>query len=83
MIIAWFTEGGLGLPDRDFYFSEDKKEVREKYMKHISAMFVLMGHSEGSAELMADTVFDIEKDIAEATMTKVAKRNPENIRKRH
>ena len=45
MVIAQLSQGGLGLPDRDYYTKEDarSKEVREKYVEHVAKMFVLIG----------------------------------------
>jgi putative endopeptidase len=46
-VIAEVDQGGLGLPDRDYYFKEDPKSVeqRKKYVEHVEKMFVLAGES--------------------------------------
>ena len=44
-IIAQLDQGGLGMPDRDYYFKDDPKsvELREKYVAHVQKMFQLLG----------------------------------------
>jgi len=68
MIYAW--QGGLGLPDREYYFNDDDKsiEVRAKYVEHIEKMFDLAGLSEGAAA--ASTIMALETRMAEAHMKK-------------
>jgi putative endopeptidase len=80
MIYAW--QGGLGLPDREYYFKDDEisAEIRTKYVAHIEKMFDLAGF-EGAAEA-ADTIMALETRIAEAHITKEDARNwPENYNK--
>jgi len=45
MMIAGLSQGGLGLPDRDYYVKDDprSKQVREKYLQHMTNMFMLLG----------------------------------------
>ncbi len=80
MIYAW--QGGLGLPDREYYFQEDEASaaIRENYVAHIAAMFDLAGF-ENAAEA-ATEIMDLEASIAGAHITKEAARNwPENYNK--
>lgn len=56
-------QGGLGLPDRDYYFNEDK-EVREKYVKHLENMFVLIGENAADAKKKADGMMAFETGLA-------------------
>ncbi|MEJ2048789.1 MAG: M13 family metallopeptidase N-terminal domain-containing protein, partial [Calditrichota bacterium] len=51
MVITWLYQGGLGLPDRDYYVKDDQrsKEIREAYLKHVTNMFKLMGDPEETA----------------------------------
>lgn len=72
------SQGGLGLPDRDFYFTDDVKseEWRLEYKRHIGNMFVLLGRSEAVARRDADTVYSLEKQLAQASMTAVQQRDP-------
>src|SRR5215510_3638 len=62
MQIASVGQGGLGLPDRDYYLEQDPKsvETRQKYLEHVARMFVLLGDSEDAAKKEAQAVMDIE-----------------------
>jgi len=68
-------QGGLGLPDREYYFLEDDKseEIRNKYVAHIEKMFDLAGFENGSAA--AETIMALETTIAEQHMLKEAARD--------
>ena len=81
MNIGWFYQGGLGLPDRDYYFdnSQRSKEIRAEYLKHLTRMFTLIGDTEKQAKTNAQTVFDIEKRLAKVSMTRVEQRDPKAI----
>ncbi|MDH5476604.1 MAG: M13 family metallopeptidase [Cyclobacteriaceae bacterium] len=74
---AYLTQGGLGLPDRDYYTKEDAKsvELRKKYVKHIERMLNLMGDDEESAKDQASNIMALETRMAEVSMTNVEKRN--------
>lgn len=71
----YLLQGGLGLPERDYYFSEDEKsvEIREKYVAHVAKMIDLSGLAEGEAA--AATIMALETSIAEAHLDKVEARN--------
>lgn len=75
MTIAGLYQSGLGLPDRDYYFDEDKVEKTELYKKHVSKMLSMIGISSGDAS--ADAVYELEKSMASQFMTKTALRDPE------
>ncbi len=74
-------QGGLGLPDRDYYTKTDEKSVatRDAYVKHVAKMFELLGDDSAKAAAEAKTVLAIETKLAEASMTKVDMRDPEKI----
>lgn len=78
--IAFFNQGGLGLPDRDFYFRDDAKsvETRAKYLEFMTNMFRLMGDAPEVAGANAKTVMEIETQLATPSMDRVAMRNPDN-----
>src|SRR6266705_4136895 len=61
-VIADTGAGGLGLPDRDFYFKDDEKsrETRQKYLEHIAAVFQLAGSDKAVADKAAQTVMKME-----------------------
>ncbi|MCP4444326.1 MAG: M13 family metallopeptidase [Myxococcales bacterium] len=74
-------QGGLGLPDRDYYLKDDErsKGIRKAYVEHVTAMFGLIGMSGKQAAKAASEVMDIETALAKATMSRVDQRDPENI----
>ncbi len=79
-VIASLRQGGLGLPDRDYYLNEDarSKEIREKYADHVARMFELLGDGAAQAKAEAATVLALETDLAKISMTRVEQRNPDN-----
>lgn len=78
-VIGQLFQGGIGLPDRDYYTKTDdkSKELRDKYLSHIAKMLALAGDDGSTAH--AQTVVAIETKLAAASMTRVEQRNPENI----
>lgn len=77
-MIAVISQGGLGLPDRDYYLKEDAKfsEIRKAYVAHVAKMFELMGEAPEKAENAANRVMNIETAIAKASMSQTAQRDP-------
>ncbi|HEX8774290.1 MAG TPA: M13 family metallopeptidase [Pyrinomonadaceae bacterium] len=77
-IISWLYQGGLGLPNRDYYTKEDdkSKEIRAQYVAHIARMFELLGDKPEQAAAQAKTVMDMETRLARASMTPVEERDP-------
>ncbi|HEX2982101.1 MAG TPA: M13 family metallopeptidase [Ignavibacteriales bacterium] len=75
---AQLYQGGLSLPDRDYYINDDagSKETREKYLAHVKKMFVLAGESEASAEKAAKTVLEFETKLAQSSWPRVELRDP-------
>src|SRR4051812_35320396 len=78
-IIAQTAQGGLGLPDRDYYTKDDakSKETRDEYMKHVARTFQLLGDDAERAAAEARTVMNIETKLAENSSTRVQRRDPE------
>jgi len=81
--IAEVDQGGLSLPDRDYYLKTDARsvELRKQYEEHIRALFTLLAKAEGaSADLEAATrvVMQFETALAKASMDRVARRDPAN-----
>lgn len=78
-IIAQVVQGGLGLPDRDYYTNDDAKSkaTREEYAKHVARTFELMGDASERAAAEATTVMNVETKLAEKSLTRVQRRNPE------
>ncbi|MBA3649354.1 MAG: M13 family metallopeptidase [Chitinophagales bacterium] len=71
-------QGGLGLPDRDYYFDKDHatKNIRDEYVKHVAKMFVLMGDDEATAAKNADGVMKLETSLAEKSRKLADLRDP-------
>jgi len=78
-MIGEVTQGGLGMPDRDYYFREDEKskQLREEYVKHVARNFELAGDSSDKAAAEAKTVMDLETALAKVSRTHVQLRDPE------
>ena len=75
--LAEIGQGGLGLPDRDYYFRDDdrSKKQREDYRAHLERMFRLIHDSPELARKNADTVFTLETELARASMTAAERRD--------
>ena len=78
--VANVAQGGLGLLDRDYYFDTDEKskETRQKYVEHMTRMFVLLGDDEATSKKEAQAVMDIETKLAEPAFKRVQMRDPKN-----
>jgi putative endopeptidase len=81
MEIAGTDQGGLGLPDRDYYLKSDAKsvELRTAYMQHVAKMFELLGESPGKAAADAKAVMNFETELAHASMDRVERRDPNKV----
>lgn len=78
MEIAYIYQGGLGLPDRDYYVMDDSrsKEIRKEYKNHIEKMFLLLGDNEYNAKDNADIIMKMETQMAKSSMTRMELRDP-------
>ncbi len=76
-VIAITGQGGLGLPDRDFYLKDDAKSklTRDAYVSHITNMFKLLGDSADQSAAEAQTVMKIETQLAQVSLDRVARRD--------
>ncbi|HUQ19921.1 MAG TPA: M13 family metallopeptidase N-terminal domain-containing protein, partial [Gemmatimonadaceae bacterium] len=76
--IASATQGGLGMPDRDYYTKTDPAtdSLRQKYVAHITKTLVLAGESEAAAQADARRVMSLETELAKASMTRLERRDP-------
>ena len=70
-------QGGLSLPDRDYYLKNSFAETREKYREHLTKMFTLLGEKPDDAAAHAATVLEIETALATASRTRVDLRDPD------
>src|SRR5437879_8478155 len=73
-------QGGLSLPDRDYYIKDDPKtkETREKFVEHRQKIFALIGDPPEAGTTKAQTVLAIETDLAKASMDRTLRRDPKN-----
>ena len=72
------SQNGLGMPDRDYYFGDDEriKGLQDAYIKMLTRFFVLMGNDEANATSMASDVFELERKMAEASLSRLEYRDP-------
>src|SRR5258706_9465924 len=79
-VIAAALQGGLGLPDRDYYTKtdEESKGLRQKYVTHVARILELAGETPANAAEQAKTILEFETKLAEPAMTRVERRNPDN-----
>ena len=80
-VIADVDQGGLGMPDRDYYLKDDakSKEAREHYVQHVQKVFELIGESPAAASKNAETVMRLETAMAKASLTRVERRDPHKL----
>ncbi len=77
--IGIFNQGGLGMPDRDYYLKDDpkSKDLREAYRAHVAKMLELVGDAPETAKAEADVVLSIETSLAKVSLTRVENRDPQ------
>ncbi|HEX2692863.1 MAG TPA: M13 family metallopeptidase N-terminal domain-containing protein, partial [Gemmatimonadaceae bacterium] len=77
-VIAGIRQGGLSLPDRDYYLNTDKRyvDIRAKYQDHVAKMFELTGESASQAAADAQQVIALETALAKPAKTRVELRDP-------
>ena len=80
-VIAGTDQGGLGLPDRDYYLKDDAKsgELRTRYLAHVQKMLELSGEPAAAAAADGHAVVDLETALARASLERVKRRDPANI----
>lgn len=76
--IAWASQAGLGMPDRDYYLNSDpaSDSLRQKYVAHITRTLSLAGEKPADAAADAQHIMALETELAKASMTRVALRDP-------
>ena len=77
-MIAALDQGGLTLPDRDYYLKDDPQsaEIRAAYLEHLGRMFALLGEKPEDAAAKARTVMELETGLARASLDRVTLRDP-------
>ncbi len=80
-VIAQADQGGLGLPDRDYYLKTDPKsvEILKQYQAHVQKMFQLLGESHPEAATDAELVMNIETALAKGSLDRVSRRDPQKV----
>ncbi len=80
-VIAEADQGGLGLPERDYYFREDAKsvELRKAYVEHVQRMLQLSGETPAQAAADAKAVMEMETAMAKVSLDVVKRRDPINL----
>jgi predicted metalloendopeptidase len=78
-VTAAAGQGGLGLPDRDYYLKDDpkSKEIRNQYEEYVTKIFTLAGDSAGAAAAEAKNLIALETKLAQASLTRVQRRDPD------
>ncbi|HLZ46531.1 MAG TPA: M13 family metallopeptidase [Gemmatimonadales bacterium] len=76
--IMWLSQGGLGLPDRDYYFAQGAAadSTRQAFVAHVARLFRLTGQDSTTAGAAAAQVMDLETSLAQASLTRVERRDP-------
>jgi putative endopeptidase len=81
-VIAYIDQGGLSLPDRDYYIKDDNpkmKAMRQHLVEYVTQTFTLAGQTPQQAADSAQTVLRIETALAKASMDRTARRDPKNL----
>jgi putative endopeptidase len=80
--ISDLDQGGLRLPDRDYYTKDDakSKEIRDRYLEHVQKVFELLGDMPEIAKANAATLMRMETDLAKASLTRVERRDPYKLK---
>ncbi len=78
-VIAYIDQGGLGLPDRDYYLKSDAKsvELRRQYVEHVAKMLQLLGDAAEIAAAKAKTIMAVETELATGSLDVVERRDPQ------
>jgi predicted metalloendopeptidase len=81
LTIAHWFQGGLGLPDRDYYLKDDEKSrtLRTQYEEHMARMLGLAGAAAGDTARQAKEIVAFETRLAQASIPRADARNPDKI----
>jgi putative endopeptidase len=79
--IAVVSQGGLGLPEKDYYLrtGEKDEEIRKQYVQHVANMLKLMGASEAQASSDAQAIMKLETELAKVSLDVTSQRDPHNV----
>jgi putative endopeptidase len=75
---VFFSQGGLGLGSRDYYFNTDEQtlKIRNEYLKHLQSMMQLLGNSPEVSKAASNTILKLETDLAQNSRKLEAMRDP-------
>jgi len=78
MEVAYLRQGGLRMPNRDYYLNQDEHsmEIQKKYRDFIARTFQLLGSSKENSEEQAQTIYQLEKEMATFSMSLLDQRDP-------
>ena len=81
MNASYISQGGLGLPDRDYYVLKDEKSIerRQQYVDYITRMLQYIDYSEADARKAAEMILNVETNLAEPQLDKTQSRNISNF----
>jgi len=81
MVVAYLYQGGLGMPDRDYYMKDDErsKSVQAAYKIHLQKIFTLAGDNEATSQANSSVVYNIEHRLAQSSMTLLEQRDPHKV----
>jgi putative endopeptidase len=79
--IAYVDQGGLGLPERDYYLrtGDAAEKTRQQYVQHVANMLKLLGEQEAAADADAQKIMQLETALAKVSMDVTSQRDPKNI----
>jgi endothelin-converting enzyme/putative endopeptidase len=80
-VVGFADQGGLGLPNKDYYFRDDKKsaDLRNLYVDHVGKMLQLAGEAPDAASADAKKVMDLETALAKSSLGPIERRNPDKL----
>jgi len=81
LVVAYLYQGGLGMPDRDYYTKDDErsKSIQEAYKVHLQKIFSLAGDNEAVSKANSSVVYAVEYRLAKSSMTLLEQRDPHKI----
>ena len=79
-VMAYASQSGLGLPERDYYLKDDadSKKIRDAYLVHIANTLILIGTPNADATAQSEQILALETRLAKASLTRLEQRNPDN-----
>ena len=79
--IAAVDQGGLGLPERDYYLrtGDAAEKTRQQYVQHVAAMLKLLGESDSASTSDAQKIMQLETALAKVSMDITSQRDPKNV----